>query len=563
MYDELKVINPFPSREIIDCTMPEFFKSRYPKVILDCTEICLQRSASLINQSLTYSNYKNHNTVKFLIGITPSGVICFVSEGRGGRVSDRQITQESGILDLLDENDSVMADKGFTIKDYLEKNIVLKTGHPLKSVRYIFIGVESRYGKFTMTDDMHHAILAALNHNSKYGKDSSNFDGTAPLGWYLLKASIESTAFVNGWKSEQKLQTLASRISGKALKFYKNRSYTVQADYETLCKLFNDRFDSVGYPCLILENLENIFPYPDELLDEFTDRIKELVEGAFQNEPKHAKQHLVIKYLTNACGDEKGKELVKAVAEGSVYEAKRYICVLGKVNRNLKLQSLWEPKMKSKRDDINLKIEKTGDHDPIVRSKGTDEVDNLKEIFRTVHSNEPENYTPSKNFSVGEDYTTQTKESPKSEPDSLSETDEKEQIIPTIPQCSNTQKNGNRYWRKITISDACIQKYDKVKQIQAKHERGENKDTKNRIERNSYSKNEINRISCQNRSNDHALKLLSDIIDRLAPTSVYRSDKWLTCELKSRKYRYWIIPSLVDERNTGDVGVRERQIAVQ
>ncbi|XP_071148569.1 uncharacterized protein [Mytilus edulis] len=136
LYEELKVINPFPSREIVDRTMPDAFKTRYPKtrVIIDCTEIFLQRSASLVNQSLTYSNYKNHNTVKFLVGITPSGVISFVSEGWGGRVSDRQITLESGILDLLDENDSVMADKGFTIKDLLDKKNCTLNMPPFKGI---------------------------------------------------------------------------------------------------------------------------------------------------------------------------------------------------------------------------------------------------------------------------------------------------------------------------------------------------------------------------------------------------------------------------------------------
>ncbi|CAC5356179.1 unnamed protein product [Mytilus coruscus] len=230
--------------------------------------------------------------------------------------------------------------------------------------------------------------------------NSSNFDGTAPLGWSLLKADIESTAFVKGWKSEQKLQTLVSRITGKTLKFYKNRSYTVQADYETLCKLFNDRFDSVGYPLLILENLNNILPYPDELLDEFTDRIEELAEGAFQNETENVKEHLIIKYLTNACCDEEGKELVKAVAEDSVYEAKRYLCTFSKITakRYLKLKSLWEHKMKNGRDDINLKIEKTGDHDLIVRSQGTDEIVDSEKTTRTVNNDELEYYTPSKHL---------------------------------------------------------------------------------------------------------------------------------------------------------------------
>ncbi|CAG2220982.1 unnamed protein product [Mytilus edulis] len=231
------------------------------------------------------------------------------------------------------------------------------------------------------------------------------FDGTAPLGWSLLKADIESTAFWKGWNSEQKLQTLVSRITGKAFKFYENRSNTVQADYETL----------------------EYLPYPDELLDEFTDRIEELVEGAFQNESENAKEHLVIKYLTNACCDEEGKELVKAVAEGSVYVAKSYLCVLAKCNRYLKLNSLWEPEMKNKRDVTNLQIEQTDDQEPIVRNQGKEKIVYLEEKVDIVHehNDEPEYHNLSKHLSEEKNYAMETRESPKKEEDYLSETDKK------------------------------------------------------------------------------------------------------------------------------------------
>ena len=78
------MLNPFPARDVINRIMSSVFKMKYPsvRVIIDCTEVFIQRSTSLINQSLTFSNYKHRTTIKFLLGITPSGVISFVSEAR-------------------------------------------------------------------------------------------------------------------------------------------------------------------------------------------------------------------------------------------------------------------------------------------------------------------------------------------------------------------------------------------------------------------------------------------------------------------------------------------------
>ena len=65
----------------------------------------------------TWSDYKHHNTAKYLVSINPSGLINYVSEGFGGRCSDKYITNNSGFLDIIEPYDCVMADRGFTRRE--------------------------------------------------------------------------------------------------------------------------------------------------------------------------------------------------------------------------------------------------------------------------------------------------------------------------------------------------------------------------------------------------------------------------------------------------------------
>ena len=114
MYTRLNVSIRWPEREVVRKTLPEAFKKHYPKVrcIIDCSEIFIEYPTSFKAQSQTYFHYKKHNTVKFLIGITPAGVICFLSQYWGGRVSDQELTRSSGFLDRVQPDDIILADRG-------------------------------------------------------------------------------------------------------------------------------------------------------------------------------------------------------------------------------------------------------------------------------------------------------------------------------------------------------------------------------------------------------------------------------------------------------------------
>ena len=123
---ELRALFQFPSRKQIVQWMPKSFsKVRNTRIINDCFEIEYQRPSGLMNSSITYSLSTSCNTWKVLVGCTPAGFVSFVSEAWEGHILDKEITEKSELLDLLEPGDVVMADKGFDIQETIAKKGVL------------------------------------------------------------------------------------------------------------------------------------------------------------------------------------------------------------------------------------------------------------------------------------------------------------------------------------------------------------------------------------------------------------------------------------------------------
>jgi len=84
---ESKQLIAWPNQEMIRKTLPECFKPSYARAtcIIDCSEVFIQRATSLSARSETFSNYKSHNTAKFLVATSPTGaVILFLNVGVDG-----------------------------------------------------------------------------------------------------------------------------------------------------------------------------------------------------------------------------------------------------------------------------------------------------------------------------------------------------------------------------------------------------------------------------------------------------------------------------------------------
>ena len=68
--------------------------------IIDCLEVVIEMPSNLLTRAQVWSNYKHHNTIKFLTEIT-QGIISYMSQCVGGQMSDKEIVEQSQLINHL------------------------------------------------------------------------------------------------------------------------------------------------------------------------------------------------------------------------------------------------------------------------------------------------------------------------------------------------------------------------------------------------------------------------------------------------------------------------------
>ena len=120
MFQRLSFLVKWPSHETLRETTPMCFHKHFKTkvcIIIDCFEVFINRPANLDARARPFSAYKHHNTVKFLLGMSPQGTIAYISKAYGGSTSDKFLTEDCGILRNLLPGDVLMVDRGFDIAE--------------------------------------------------------------------------------------------------------------------------------------------------------------------------------------------------------------------------------------------------------------------------------------------------------------------------------------------------------------------------------------------------------------------------------------------------------------
>ena len=114
------VIDLKPSSGYLLKKMPKIFVETahgLTDLVIDTTEFKFQSASNFELNSLMFSNYKNTQTGKALVGISPHADGILFSEIFSGSISDSKITEECGTVHLVKREHEIMSDREFSIQE--------------------------------------------------------------------------------------------------------------------------------------------------------------------------------------------------------------------------------------------------------------------------------------------------------------------------------------------------------------------------------------------------------------------------------------------------------------
>ena len=152
-------LRPFPG-EVSSLLPRDFWASGFQDTVLlgDCTENWISSSENYDISSVTFSSYKNHDTGKTGIWITPYGNLVMCTDTYPGSITDNDLTSECGVLDMIKEKGTtVLTDKGFGIEDLCHSKGLLHNRPPLK--------FDAQYEESDISKNFDVATLRIYNEN--------------------------------------------------------------------------------------------------------------------------------------------------------------------------------------------------------------------------------------------------------------------------------------------------------------------------------------------------------------------------------------------------------------
>ncbi|KAL0868683.1 hypothetical protein ABMA27_008134 [Loxostege sticticalis] len=197
LYCKLKEMNVWVPKQCIDRNMKYYGKINPCTVIVDCTEIKIEKPKNPLTQQMTYSTYKSANTLKVLVGISASGCVTFVSDAYGGSTSDRELFEKCGLIDKLQPNDIILSDRGFNVQDLVcHKDVTVNVPDFLKNTDGQFETSQLKRSKIISSERIHVERVIGLAKTFKIlsGKLDSKL---VPLAGRIIFVCFMLTNFKN------------------------------------------------------------------------------------------------------------------------------------------------------------------------------------------------------------------------------------------------------------------------------------------------------------------------------------------------------------------------------